>query len=60
MIVQSYFNALNEINDAVDKLKIPVDVSDYNQMAKVVNSCIGTKFASAWGDLVVNMAIRAV
>jgi len=29
-------------------------------VAKIVSSCIGTKFASKWGDLVVNLAVKAV
>jgi T-complex protein 1 subunit gamma len=31
-----------------------------DDIRKIVHSCIGTKFASRWGDLVINLAVKAV
>lgn len=31
-----------------------------DDLTKIVQSCIGTKFASRWGDLIVNLAVKAV
>jgi len=31
-----------------------------DDLTKIVSSCIGTKFASKWGNLIVNLAVQAV
>ena len=31
-----------------------------DDLTKIVDSCIGTKFASKWGRLIVNLAVKAV
>lgn len=38
----------------------PIDIEKDEDIAKIVKSCIGTKFASKWGDLIVNLAVQAV
>ena len=43
-----------------DKVAQKVDLNDPSQLAKVVQSCIGTKFISRWSDLAVKIAIDAV
>ena len=35
-------------------------MEDNDDLTKIVKSSIGTKFASKWGDLVVNLAVKSV
>jgi T-complex protein 1 subunit gamma len=60
VIVQAYFHALEKMMEFTDSLATPVDVDDPEIMSKVMNSCIGTKFSSRWGDLIERLAIQAV
>ena len=35
-------------------------MEDNTDLTKIVDSCIGTKFASKWGRLIVDLAVKAV
>lgn len=37
-----------------------MDIENREDLARIVNSSIGTKFASRWGSLVVDLAVKAV
>ncbi len=60
VIVGAYFQALDELCKITETLGEPIDIEKDEDIAKIVKSCIGTKFASKWGDLIVNLAITAV
>lgn len=60
IIVNSYFKALDEITKIVEKIGEPIDIENKEDLFKIVNSCIGTKFSSKWGNLIVDLAIKAV
>ena len=51
VIVRGYVKALEDAIKIIDDLSFPVDVHDRDQMLKLVNSCIGTKFTNQFGDL---------
>ena len=51
VIVRGYVKALEDAIKMIDDLSFPVDVHDRDQMLKLVNSCIGTKFTNQFGDL---------
>ena len=57
VIVRGYVKALEDAIKIIDDLSFPVDVHDREQMLKLVNSCIGTKFTNQFGDL---MAVSGV
>lgn len=59
-IVAAYFKALEEVQKIAEASGVPIDIEKEEDIAKIVKSCIGTKFSSNWGDLIVNMAIKAV
>jgi T-complex protein 1 subunit gamma len=59
-IVAAYFKALEEVQKIAEDAGVPIDIEKDEDIAKIVNSCIGTKFSSTWGDQIVNMAIKAV
>ncbi len=52
IIVQSYYRALDEAIKIINELAIPIDIKSDEDLSKALNSCIGTKFASRWGDLI--------
>ena len=61
LIIQAYRQGLEDIVTVLkDKVATPVDVNNEKEMVKVIQSCIGTKFLSKWGDLACSIALRAV
>ena len=60
VIVSAYFKALDDMNQMVQAMGVPINMEDDTDLRKIVDSCIGTKFASKWGDLIVNLAVKGV
>lgn len=60
VIVNAYFKALEEISKLTNELGRPINMEEDDDLTRIVNSSIGTKFASKWGDLIVNLAVKAV
>lgn len=44
----------------LQSIAFEIDVKSDEQMRNALNACIGTKFASRWSTLIVDMAIKAV
>lgn len=60
VIIAAYRQALEDIiEDLKHKVAIPVDVTNREEMLKIVKSCLGTKFISKWMDLACNIALVA-
>ena len=59
-IVQAYFKALEEILRLTEDLGKDIDITNDRDLMSIIKSCIGTKFSSKWGDLVCNLALKAV
>jgi len=60
VIVNAYFRALEEIVKITNELGTPINLENNDDLYKIVKSTIGTKFSSKWGDLIVNLAVKAV
>ncbi|KAL6775915.1 CCT3 [Auxenochlorella protothecoides x Auxenochlorella symbiontica] len=60
VIIRAYMRALEDALRLVDAAAFPIDVQDRDQMLKIVNSCIGTKFTQRLGNLVADLALDAV
>jgi T-complex protein 1 subunit gamma len=60
VIVNAYFKALEEIVKITNELGVPINLEDNEDLCKIVKSTIGTKFSNQWGDLIVNLAVKAV
>lgn len=60
--MSAYHKALVEGLKIMNDIAFPLDVSseDDESFRKALNSCIGTKFVSRWGNLVTDLAIKAV
>merc|ERR1712226_330382 len=61
VIIRAYRQALEDMVEILnEKVAIPVDLTKYEEVLKVVKSCIGTKFVSRWSELICQIAINAV
>uniref|UniRef100_A0A1W7R9I1 T-complex protein 1 subunit gamma n=1 Tax=Hadrurus spadix TaxID=141984 RepID=A0A1W7R9I1_9SCOR len=61
VIINAYRLALEDMLQALqEKICIPVDMQNEQQMVEIVKSCIGTKFIGKWGELACKIAIDAV
>lgn len=54
-IVRGFHRALEDAVKIVDEMAFPIDVNDRDQMLKILNSCIGTKYTARFGTL---LAVR--
>ncbi|CAM9711812.1 unnamed protein product [Chrysoparadoxa australica] len=59
-IVLGYNKALQVALDHCQSIAKPIDLQDKETMRNLVSSCVGTKFSSRWGDLMIDMALGAV
>ncbi|CAN6444530.1 unnamed protein product [Victoria cruziana] len=59
VICRAYNKALEDALAVLDKISMSVDVNDRSAMMGLVQSCIGTKFTSQFGNLIADMAIDA-
>ena len=60
VIVKGYMKALQDAVAIVDDLCFPIEVNNRDQMLKLVQSCIGTKFTHRFGTLISELALDAV
>jgi len=60
IIIQAYYKALDKALEVLEKNAISLDMSNRDLMLKIVNTTLGTKFTSRFGNLVSNLAIDAV
>merc|ERR1711998_713169 len=59
-ICTGYLKALDDAMIILDQCCFPLDINNREEVAKLVNSCIGTKFISRWGQMMCNLALDAV
>jgi T-complex protein 1 subunit gamma len=60
IIITSYVRALEDALAWLDKIAVKTDTNNREQMLKIINSSIGTKFISRWGPLMCSLALDAV
>ena len=60
VIISAYNKALKEALDIVQRISIPIDVNDDDQMLSLIKTSIGTKFVVRWSDLMCKLALEAV
>lgn len=59
-IIQGFFKALEDSNAILNSIAKPVDVSNVDEVARVLNACLGTKFSRRHSKLLTDLAIKAV
>ncbi|KAH6870504.1 T-complex protein 1 subunit gamma [Alternaria rosae] len=60
VIIQAFKKALADALEIISEIAVEVDINDDEQMYKIINSSIGTKFVSRWSDLMCGLALKAV
>jgi T-complex protein 1 subunit gamma len=60
VIIQAFKKALADALEIINEIAVEVDINDDEQMYKIINSSIGTKFVSRWSDLMCSLALKAV
>jgi len=60
LIINAYTRALDDAIKYLESIAVPVDPNDKEEMMKVIQSTIGTKFISKWNDLMCKLAYEAV
>lgn len=60
VIIGGNAKALDDALKALDEIAFKVDLGNREQMRQVVRSALGTKLASRWGDLMVDISLDAV
>lgn len=60
VIIQAFKKALADALEIISEIAVEVDVNNDEQMYKIINSSIGTKFVSRWSDLMCGLALKAV
>jgi T-complex protein 1 subunit gamma len=60
VLVRAYAKALDAAIEIAEKMSVKVDITNQDQMRRLIRSCIGTKFSSRYGDLISDLALTAV
>jgi len=59
VIVNSYYKALEDCMSLIKECAVDIDINSDEDIKKALTSCVGTKFAARWGELVINLALHA-
>jgi len=59
VIVNSYYKALEDCMTLIKECAVDIDINSDEDIKKALTSCVGTKFAARWGELVINLALHA-
>ncbi|CDI76209.1 TCP-1/cpn60 family chaperonin, putative, partial [Eimeria acervulina] len=60
IIVQGFMRALGDALDFLQDISSCIDTSDYNQLMNALTACLSSKFASRWGGLLEDIAVKTV
>jgi len=60
VVVGAYYRALEEGIKIINEVAVPIDINQDEEVKKALRSCVGTKFSSRWGSLVVDLALKSV
>ena len=61
MVIISAFNkAMKKAFAVIDRISIPIDISNDDEMLALIKTSIGTKFVVRWSELMCKLALQAV
>ena len=60
VIISAYNKALKEALNIIDRISIPINVDNEEEMLALIKTSIGTKFVVRWSDLMCKLALQAV
>lgn len=59
VIVSAYYKALEVAKNVISACARTIDVNKDDEVFLALQSCIGTKFASRWGNLIADLSLKA-
>lgn len=59
VIVSAYYKALEAAKSVISESARTIDVTKDDEVFLALQSCIGTKFASRWGNLIADLSLKA-
>lgn len=60
VIISAFNKALKEALEIIERISIPIDTSNDDEMLSLIKTSIGTKFVVRWSDLMCRLALQAV
>lgn len=60
VIISAFNRALEDAIKVIDDISVPIDVTNNDEMTKLIKATIGTKFVSRWSDLMCKLALDSV
>lgn len=60
VLVSAYYKALEDCIKIAESFSTSVDINDDDQVHNIIKSCLGTKFACKWDNLISNLALQAL
>ena len=60
VVVSGYYKALEDAMNYADEIAIPVNTENESEINDIIKSCLATKFASKWDNLISDLALKAV
>ena len=60
VVVSGYYKALEDAINYVDSIATPVNIDNEQEINDIIKSCLATKFASKWDNLISDLALKAV
>jgi len=59
-IIGAFRKALDDGLLHLEKIAVKIDANNRSEVLKVIKSCLGTKFANRWSNLMCELALDAV
>ncbi len=59
IVVSAYYKALETAKQVIAECAKPIDITKDEDIFLALQSCIGTKFASRWGNLIADLSLKA-
>jgi T-complex protein 1 subunit gamma len=59
VIVAAYYKALEVAKSVISECARTIDTNKDDEVFLALQSCIGTKFASRWGNLIADLSLKA-
>ena len=60
VVVSGYYKALEDAINYADSIATPVNIENEQEINDIIKSCLATKFASKWDNLISDLALKAV
>ena len=60
VVVAGYYKALEDAINYADQIATPVNIENETEVNDIIKSCLATKFASKWDNLISDLALKAV